>query len=172
MSAAENLEPTSPATDADDALAVDINFGLYATEELNAVVTAMHEAEVPAGKKPRASVIHTDEGLCVIDENFEQFVADELSKGDARMDAADVQRELMAKDITELRASVDVLHATLDKNTATTNAIKTDMGSLLSILASWQGAMKVLDWLGKVAKPVGYVATAIGSIWFLWRGGK
>lgn len=159
MSAAENLEPTSPATDADDALAVDINFGLYATE-------------VPAGKKSRASVIHTDEGLRVIDENFEQFVVDELSKGDARMDAADVQRELLAKDITELRASVAVLHSTLDENTATTNAIKTDMGSLLSILTSWQGAMKVLEWLGKVAKHVGYVATAIGSIWLIWKSGK
>ncbi len=52
------------------------------------------------------------------------------------------------------QASAKVL---LAENTATIQEIKTDTAEMLAVFKSWQGAMRVMEMIGKLAKPLGYI---------------
>lgn len=63
----------------------------------------------------------------------------------------------------------------LEKNTRATEGMARDVAMLVDFLAAMRGALKVLNWLGKVAKPLGYIvalATAAVSFWAALKGGK
>lgn len=45
----------------------------------------------------------------------------------------------------------------LTQNTATTDQVQTNTKELLEVFDSWKGAMRVLEMLGKAAKPLGYI---------------
>ena len=53
-----------------------------------------------------------------------------------------------------------------------TNAIKADTAELLEAFRSFKGAMKVLEWIGKAAKPLGYVAGFCASMYAFWTAVK
>lgn len=55
----------------------------------------------------------------------------------------------------------------LAANTAATLQVQTDTSELVSLIKSFKGLFKLLDLLGRAAKPVGYIAGACGSIWVL-----
>jgi hypothetical protein len=78
----------------------------------------------------------------------------------------------------EWRANVDAemksLRADLDANTAVTQAIKDDTGELITTFQSFKGAMQVLEMLGKLARPLGYIVmftTAVWGLFTLIKGG-
>lgn len=81
-----------------------------------------------------------------------QQINDKFDKGSARM--AGIERELAAtrKELHELR---------------------TQLADLLEFFEAMRGAFKVLNWLGKLAKPaaaiVGLGAACI-TAWSAWRG--
>lgn len=75
--------------------------------------------------------------------------------------------------IGELRDRVGNLEKGLADNTATTKRIEMDTAEMLDIFKSWQGAMKVLEMIGKAAKPLAAIATfaaAVGAWWINWKG--
>ena len=98
-------------------------------------------------------------------EEFHNYVANELRAGDRRMDeivntVAQIQTE---------QASAKVL---LAANTETIAQIKTDTAEMLEVFESWKGAMRVMEMIGSLAKPLGYIAALIAAVVGIWTAMK
>ena len=98
-------------------------------------------------------------------EEFNDYVAKELRAGDKRMD--EIVKTVAAIQIEQ--ASAKVL---LAENTATIQEIKTDTAEMLAVFKSWQGAMKVMDMIGSLAKPLGYIVGFGASVAAFWTAMK
>lgn len=56
------------------------------------------------------------------------------------------------------------LHAAIAENTTATNNIKADTSELVALLNSFRGAFRVLEMIGKAARPIGFIAVAVASV--------
>lgn len=101
----------------------------------------------------------------VMNEEFEQDVARALDHGDKRMNT-------LTDEITAVKLEQAEFRHLLKENTDATNAIKADTAELLEAFRSFKGAMKVLEWIGKAAKPMGYVVGLGASIAAFWTAMK
>ena len=98
-------------------------------------------------------------------EAFENDVARALDKGDRRMNS-------LADEIAVVKLEQAEHRRLLKENTDDTKAIKADTAELLEAFRSFKGAMKVLEWIGKAAKPLGYVAGFCASMYAFWTAVK
>lgn len=98
-------------------------------------------------------------------DEFEQQVANALSQGDTRMNS-------LADEITAVKLEQAEYRRLLKENTDDTKAIKADTAELLEAFRSFKGAMKVLEWIGKAAKPLGYVVGLGASVAAFWTAMK
>ena len=98
-------------------------------------------------------------------EEFNDYVAKELRAGDERMD--EIVKTVAAIQIEQ--ASAKVL---LAENTETIKEIKTDTADMLEVFESWKGAMRVMEVLGKLAKPLGYIVGFGASVAAFWTSMK
>lgn len=98
-------------------------------------------------------------------DEFEQQVATALSHGDTRMNN-------LADEITAVKLEQAEFRHLLKENTDATNSIKADTAELLEAFRSFKGAMKVLEWIGKAAKPIGYIAGLGASVAAFWAAMK
>ena len=98
-------------------------------------------------------------------EEFNDYVAKELRTGDKRMNS-------LTDEITAVKLEQAEFRRLLKENTDDTKAIKADTAELLEAFRSFKGAMKVLEWIGKAAKPLGYIATFVGAIVGIWAALK
>ena len=98
-------------------------------------------------------------------EAFENDVARALDKGDRRMNS-------LADEIAVVKLEQAESRRLLKENTDATNSIKADTAELLEAFRSFKGAMKVLEWIGKAAKPLGYVAGFCASMYAFWTAVK
>ena len=98
-------------------------------------------------------------------EDFENYVARELMAGDKRMD--EIVKTVAAIQIEQ--ANAKVLRA---ENAETIKEIKTDTADMLEVFESWKGAMRVMEMLGKLAKPLGYIAALIAAVVGIWNAMK
>ena len=55
-------------------------------------------------------------------------------------------------------------NALLKENTEAINAIKSDTADMLATFESWRGAMRVLEAIGRLARPVSYIVGLVASI--------
>ena len=67
------------------------------------------------------------------------------------------------------QASAKVL---LAENTETINGIKADTADMLEVFESWKGAMRVMEMIGKLAKPLGYIVGFGASVAAFWAAIK
>ena len=74
-----------------------------------------------------------------------------LDEGDARMTR--MERELAA-------------------NTAATEQVRANTADLVEVFRAAQGAFRVLNWIGKAAKPLGYIASACAACLGFWAALK
>ena len=98
-------------------------------------------------------------------EEFNDYVAKELRAGDKRMD--EIVKTVAAIQIEQ--ASAKVL---LAENTETIKEIKTDTADMLEVFESWKGAMRVMEMIGKLAKPLGYIVGLGASVATFWAAMK
>lgn len=98
-------------------------------------------------------------------DEFEQQVANALSQGDTRMNS-------LAEEITAVKLEQAEFRHLLKENTDATNSIKADTAELVEAFHSFKGAMKVLEWIGRAAKPLGYVVGLGASIAAFWTAMK
>ena len=98
-------------------------------------------------------------------EEFNDYVAKELRTGDKRMNS-------LADEITAVKREQAESRRLLKENTDDTKAIKADTAELLEAFRSFKGAMKVLEWIGKAAKPMGYIAGFCASMYAFWTAVK
>lgn len=76
----------------------------------------------------------------------------------------DSQQAVQIHQFDTLNARVSALEANLQANTAATNRIESNTSALVDAFANLQGAMKVLNWIGGFAKPLGYIAAAVAAV--------
>lgn len=100
-----------------------------------------------------------------MNDAFEQDVANALSEGDKRMNS-------LTDAITAVKLEQAEFRHLLKENTDATNAIKTDTAELLEVFESWKSAMRVMEMLGKLAKPLGYIVGFGASIAAFWTAMK
>jgi hypothetical protein len=79
---------------------------------------------------------------------------------------------LVEDDMIAMKDQHKEFRSALDANTRTTNEIKTDTASMLEMFQSWQGAFKTLEMIGKLFKPLGYIAVAISAVAATWASLK
>lgn len=84
---------------------------------------------------------------------------------------AEVWRIALAKRSDALEQRMEAFETQLSENTETIRRVDTSTRELVDILNSWKGAMKVMDFLAKFAKPLGLLAS-IGAAWAAWRSQK
>ena len=90
-------------------------------------------------------------------EGFNDYVAAELRVADKRMD------ELVGK-VNAIEQDQAAAKALLKENTEAINAIKANTADMLATFESWRGAMRVLEAIGKFAKPVSYIIGMLASV--------
>lgn len=86
----------------------------------------------------------------------------------ARLDDGDVR-------FSRVEAEQIALRRELEVNTLATQAVKADTAELVELFQSFKGAIKVLNWLGKLAKPMAYIVglgTACLGFWAALKGHK
>ena len=98
-------------------------------------------------------------------EAFENDVARALDEGDRRMNS-------LTDEITAVKLEQAEYRRLLKENTDDTKAIKADTAELLEAFHSFKGAMKVLEWIGKAAKPLGYIVGVCASATAFWTALK
>ena len=98
------------------------------------------------------------------DENLQQ-IHNELAEGDKRMDS-------LTDEVTAIKLEQAQFRVELAENTAATKRIEANTADLLDVFESWKGAMKVLTWIGKAAKPLGYVVGLCASMAAFWAAVK
>lgn len=89
-------------------------------------------------------------------EEFRNYVANELRAGDRRMDE-------IVNTVVQIQAEQASAKVLLAANTETIAQIKTDTADMLATFESWRGAMRTLETIGKLAKPVGYIVGMFAS---------
>ena len=98
-------------------------------------------------------------------EDFNNYVAKELRAGDKRMDE-------IAATVSSIQEEQAIAKVLLADNTETIKQIKTDTADMLEVFESWKGAMKALELIGKLAKPLGYIVGLGASIAAFWTAMK
>lgn len=98
------------------------------------------------------------------DENLQQ-IHDELVEGDKRMDS-------LTDEVTAIKLEQAHFRVELSENTKAIKRIEANTAEMLDVFESWKGAMKVLNWIGKAAKPIGYVVGLGASIAAFWAALK
>ena len=76
---------------------------------------------------------------------------------------------------SRVEAEQIALRRELEVNTLATQAVKADTAELVELFQSFKGAIKVLNWLGKWAKPMAYIVgfgTACLGFWTALKGHK
>lgn len=53
----------------------------------------------------------------------------------------------------------------LDENTESTKRTEANTAELVAMFLAWKGAFKVLDMIGSLAKPLGYIVMCASAIW-------
>lgn len=98
-------------------------------------------------------------------EEFNDYVAKELRAGDKRMDE-------IVKTVAEIQIEQASAKVMLADNNETIKQIKTDNADMLEFFESWKGARRVMDMIGSLAKPLGYIVGLGASIAAFWAAIK
>lgn len=91
-----------------------------------------------------------------------------LEEGDARMERIEV-------DVGGLRLDLDGVRRDLKANTEATQELSKNTADLVEFIQALKGMFKVLDWLGRVAKPLALIfglGTAALGLYAAWKGHK
>ena len=74
--------------------------------------------------------------------------------------------------IEKLEAQNKTFAEQLAENTADTKVVKENTLKIFDVMQSWEGAMKVLERIGRFFRPIGYVAIFFSAIAAGWASIK
>jgi hypothetical protein len=80
----------------------------------------------------------------------------------------------LTQEVTVIKLEQTEFRFLLKENTDATKRIEANTAEMLDVFESFKGAMKVLNWIGKAAKPMGYViglCASIAAFWAALKGG-
>lgn len=86
-----------------------------------------------------------------------------------------------SEEIAEINVRLDVGDARMGRieedlaaNTAATQQTAANTAELVDLFNSFKGAIRVFEYIGRLAKPLGYIAGAAASfaaLWAAWKSG-
>ena len=82
------------------------------------------------------------------------------------------QENPIESNLGDLRDRVGHLEKGLAENTAATKRIESNTSDIIDLFDSFKGAMKVLEGIGKLAKPMSYIAAFAASVAGVWAAIK
>ncbi len=94
----------------------------------------------------------------------EQFAL-KLQEHAARIESLELQN-------AKLVDQTNAMQAELSENTADTRIVKENTSQVLDVVQSWQGAMKVLEGIGRVFRPLGFIAVFASAVVATWASIK
>ncbi|RYF80353.1 MAG: hypothetical protein EOO29_14185 [Comamonadaceae bacterium] len=74
--------------------------------------------------------------------------------------------------VGHLEGNVDALRQDVAENTTATRNVERNTADLIEIFLSWKGAFKVLDQMGKLAKPLGAIFVLGAAMIGFWQAIK
>ncbi|MGV2480493.1 UNVERIFIED_CONTAM: hypothetical protein IGO34_27230, partial [Salmonella enterica subsp. enterica serovar Weltevreden] len=77
----------------------------------------------------------------------------------------------LAQEVTAVKLEQIEYVTLLKENTDTTVEMKATVDQMYEVFQSWQGAFKVLEWIGKVAKPVAAIVGMVTALVVAWKTG-
>ena len=77
----------------------------------------------------------------------------------------------MAASAEELELRLDILEGSVDSHTEQLNRIEKNTADLVETFQAFQGAWKVLNWIGRAAKPIAIVSAFCAAAWTLFSTG-
>ena len=89
-------------------------------------------------------------------DEFQTYVTDRFKAGDERMNDLQSQIDGLQKQNTELKQDVA-------ENTELTKSIATHTAGIIETFEALRGGFKVLEGLGRFARPVGYILAALAA---------
>lgn len=78
---------------------------------------------------------------------------------------------MMQQKIVDLELRVQAVEGLQQAHMATTDAVKRDTSEIIEFFKALSGAWKVLEFIGKLAKPFTVIATLFAA-WFAFKGVK
>lgn len=88
-----------------------------------------------------------------------------------RMDDHEERTHELAQEVTAVKLEQIEYVRLLQENTETTVQMKATVDQMYEVFQSWQGAFKVLEWIGKVAKPVAAIVGMVTAVILAWKAG-
>ena len=67
------------------------------------------------------------------------------------------------------------IEGSISENTQLTQQLATSTAEIVEFFAAMKGALKVLNWIGKLARPLAAIATlaaSVAGLWAVMRGHK
>jgi hypothetical protein len=83
-------------------------------------------------------------------------------------------RDLVEQRFVDGTQRMGRIEASLKENTTSTKNVEANTGELVEAFKNLQAALKVLNWLGNMVKPLGYIAAfcaAVVSLWVAFKSG-
>lgn len=78
----------------------------------------------------------------------------------------------LAKEVSALQLSVADTRVLLASNSESTARVEKNTAEMLVVFESWRGAMRALEMIGRMARPLGYIATLAAAIAGTWAALK
>lgn len=74
--------------------------------------------------------------------------------------------------VGHLESQTEQLRSALAENTAATRRVESNTRELIDLFVSWKGAVKVLEQIGKLAKPLGAILLLGSALIGFWQAVK
>lgn len=84
------------------------------------------------------------------EQSFREQVANDIKRNDIRLD-------LVMEKISAIEREQQLINEKLKASTEAIDNVQANTKEMLVVFESWKGAMKVLEWIGKIAKPLIYI---------------
>ncbi|MDO8251389.1 MAG: hypothetical protein Q7T78_16950 [Rhodoferax sp.] len=93
----------------------------------------------------------------------------------ARLDDGDARMTRIEASQVESTQTMESIQADLAANTQATKEVAASTSELVDILNALKGAFRTLDFIGKLARPLGYIVSlgaAVAGVWAAFRHGS
>lgn len=94
------------------------------------------------------------------------------AKVDQRLDDGSATMRKLSAELKANTETTNQVQADLKANTESINRVQANTSEVVDLLRSFQGAFRVLNMIGKFAKPLGYIVMACSACLAFWASLK
>ena len=108
-----------------------------------------------------------------MNDQWQEAIEQRLDEAAMHRRSLSIQMDAAVRRAEEQAESIDSIRGGLEENTKATKEIYKNTAEMLDLFQSWKGAMKVLEVLGKAAKPLAAILglfVALAAWWGTLKG--